>query len=119
MRLRIRRERLKAAPAPKIGRGPGVGVVEVGSFWITELSNDVKALFVTLKVLVNAAERVLELKVEGELTVLKALIAPLGLGLGAELVAATVELKALPIIEDEPVAAHLSSRLEPEAMLIV
>jgi hypothetical protein len=89
-----------------MGRGPGVGVVEVGSFWITELSNDVKALFVTLKVLTKSDEVVPSVKVDGVPTVLNAFTAALGLGLGDELVAVTVELKPLPMMEDEPVAAH-------------
>jgi hypothetical protein len=71
-----------------------------------ELSNAVKALDVTVKVLVKADEMVLELKVDGESTVLKELIAPLGLGLGDELVAVTVELKLVPMMELEPEAAH-------------
>jgi hypothetical protein len=71
-----------------------------------ELSNDVKALDVTVKVLVKADEVVPSVKVDGEPVVSKALIALLGLGLGAELVAVTVERKLLPMMEDEPVAAH-------------
>ena len=107
MRLRSLREKPKAAPAPKMGRGPGTelgGAVE--ACWVMELSNCVKALVVTWKVLVKADEMVLEVKVDGEPAVLKALIAPLGLGLGAELVAVTVEEKLLPMMEDEPEAPH-------------
>jgi hypothetical protein len=89
-----------------MGRGPGTELGGVGAFWVKELSNAVKALDVTVKVLVKADEMVLELKVDGEPTVLKALIAPLGLGLGDELVAVTVELKLLPMMELEPEAAH-------------
>jgi hypothetical protein len=101
-----------------MGRGPGVAEVG-GAFWVRELSNDVKALVVTLKVLVNADEVVPALKVDGEPAVLKALIATLGLGLGAELVAATVELKPLPRMEDEPVAAHWSKTLVGSARVMV
>lgn len=104
MRLRSLREKPKAAPAPKMGRGPGTELV--ANFWLTELSNDVKPWDVTLKVLVKADERVPAVKVDGEPTVVKAFTAPLGLGLGAELVAVTVEVKPLPRMEDEPVAAH-------------
>ena len=107
----------KAAAAPRMGRGPGVA--DGGADWVRELSNDVKALVVTLKVLVNADEVVPALKVDGEPAVLKALIATLGLGLGAELVAATVELKPLPRMEDEPVAAHWSKTLVGSARVMV
>jgi hypothetical protein len=100
-----------------MGRGPGVA--DGGADWVRELSNAVKALLVTLKVLENADEVVPAVKVEGEPTVLKALTAPLGFGLGAELVAVTVELKPLPMMDDAPVAAHWLSVLLPEAMLTV
>ena len=104
MRLRSLREKPKAAPAPKMGRGPGT--VEVGSFWVKELSKLVKAKFVTLKVLVKEEVMVPGVKVDGEPAVLKAPLTLLGLVLGDELVAVTVELKLLPTMEEEPVAAH-------------
>ncbi len=82
-----------------------------------ELSNDVKALLVTLKVLVKSDVVVPLVKVEGDIAVEKAPLTMLGLGDGAELVAVTVELNSLMIMEDEPVAAHKSKVLGPEAML--
>ena len=94
----------KAAAAPRMGRGPGVA--EGVALWVTELSNAVKALLVTLKVLVNADDVVPAVKVEGVPTVENALTAPLGLGLGAELVAVTVDENWLPMMDDPPVAAH-------------
>jgi hypothetical protein len=89
-----------------MGRGPGAELGGVGSFWVKELSKDVKELVVTVKVLVKADEMVLGLKVDGEPDVVKALTAPLGLGFGDELVAVTVEMKTLLMMEDEPAAAH-------------
>jgi len=89
-----------------MGRGPGTELGGVGTFWVKELSNVVKALDVTLKVLVKADVMVPLVKVDGEPTVEKAFTAPLGFGLGAELVAVTVEVKPLPRMEDPPVAAH-------------
>ena len=82
-----------------------------------ELSNDVKALFETLKVLVKSDVVVPLVKVEGDIAVVKAPLTMLGLGFGVELVAVTVESNMLPIMEDEPVAAHMSKVLEPEAMV--
>ena len=107
MRFLSLRLKPKAAARPRIGRGPGTELgVGVEACWVMALLNDVKALDLTVKVLVKADEMVLELKVDGEKKVLKALIAPLGLGLGAELVAVTVETKPLPMMTDEPSAAH-------------
>jgi len=103
MRLRSLREKPKAAPAPKMGRGPGAGL-GVGILWVKELSNAVKALDVTVKVLVKADVMVPSVKVDGERAVLKP---PLALMLlGDELVAVTVVLKLLPMMEEPAMAAH-------------
>jgi len=80
--------------------------VEVASFWVKELSNDVKPWDVTLKVLVKAEVMVPAVKVDGEPDVLKAPLTLKGLGLGDELVAVTVELKLLLTREEAAEADH-------------
>jgi hypothetical protein len=88
-----------------MGRGPGAGL-GVGILWVKELSNAVKALDVTVKVLVKADVMVPSVKVDGERAVVKPPLTLLGLGLGDELVAVTVVLKLLPMMEELAEAAH-------------